>query len=65
MRIALTRFFCAVLVLAAAFGLSPAAYAGPTPEPWVARHNMSPADYQKNFDDFGLVTRVHDLSGSR
>src|SRR5262249_30004582 len=39
-------FLCSIL-------LSPVVLAGQTPPPWVARHGLSSAGYQKAFDDFG------------
>lgn len=42
-------FLCSNLLSA----LAGVALAGQTPPPWVARHGLSSAEYQKAFDDFG------------
>ena len=51
-RVLLGSFWAAML-LAALVGLSSAARAGPTPPAYVARHGLSPADYQTAFDTYG------------
>ena len=47
----ITRLLLPFLILLVAS--APPAFAGQTPLPWVARHGLSSADYQKEFDEFG------------
>src|SRR5580704_5455343 len=56
-----TRLLLPCLVLLA--GSGPPAWAGQTPLPWVARHGLSAADYQKGFDEFGKDFELASVSG--
>jgi CubicO group peptidase (beta-lactamase class C family) len=56
-----TRLLLPCLVLLA--GSGPPAWAGQTPLPWVARHGLSAADYQKAFDEFGKDFELASVSG--
>ena len=56
-----TRLLLPILVLLAAF--VPPAWSGQTPLPWVARHGLSSADYQKAFDEFGKDFELVSVSG--
>ena len=42
-----------LMLVAGMFSLASTARAGATPIPWAVRDGLSPADYQKEFDDFG------------
>src|ERR1700733_6171795 len=56
-----TRLLLPCLALLA--GSGPPAWAGQTPLPWVARHGLSAADYQKAFDEFGKDFELASVSG--
>jgi CubicO group peptidase (beta-lactamase class C family) len=50
---------CLVFLVASA----PPGWAGQTPLPWIARHGLSAADYQKAFDEFGKNFELVSVSG--